>query len=472
MARTTQGSAKTGAAAKKGVRSWTTPADIRDRVLRLWENGRLLRHIAEEDDLFPLEIPLKTPDATERSSLYGSAREWARELQEAHERGWFVLLIRTVRDPVLGSTDLPVRVRLNTLEDALRLVNREREAEIFRTLLAETGKSLPALVPFMAAHPMQVFSHRSEWTALVAVCGYLLEHPNPGIYLRQMDVPGVHTKIVERNYGLLTRMMDFLLAPASGEDPCAPAGTGQGLPDAPRSGEVRSAGGARSEEAHSGSAPVGDEATGDNGEEQGEGEATGTAPRGRAGFIRRFGFRDKPLRVRVRFLDRAMAAALHGLSDLTLRADEAARLDIAPSRVFIVENETSFLTFPEVKDAVVVFGAGYGFANLAGLPWLKSAKVYYWGDIDTHGFHILNDLRAILPDAVSFLMDEETLLSQKAFWGVEEKQAGGVLRRLTAEEDRVYRALLEGTHSPGLRLEQEHIAWGRVLEAVRALTEE
>lgn len=61
--------------------------------------------------------------------------------------------------------------------------------------------------------------------------------------------------------------------------------------------------------------------------------------------------------------------------------------------------------------AMVIFGAGYGFDNLAEARWLGMLEIHYWGDIDTHGFAILNQLRKYFPHAQSLLMDRETLLA-------------------------------------------------------------
>ncbi len=41
---------------------------------------------------------------------------------------------------------------------------------------------------------------------------------------------------------------------------------------------------------------------------------------------------------------------------------------------------------------MVLFGSGYGFEFLSNVLWLAKLNIYYWGDIDTHGFAILNQL--------------------------------------------------------------------------------
>jgi len=93
-------------------------------------------------------------------------------------------------------------------------------------------------------------------------------------------------------------------------------------------------------------------------------------------------------------------------------------LRIAPAvrRVFITENEINFLAFPPVADGLVVFGAGYGFEALAQAGWLSNCALHYWGDIDTHGFAILDQLRAHHLHAQYLLMDRQTLLQHRPQW--------------------------------------------------------
>ena len=183
-------------------------------------------------------------------------------------------------------------------------------------------------------------------------------------------------------------------------------------------------------------------------------------------FTRRFGFLDKPLRIRFRLLDPALPSlpgcqALPSvLPDITLDATSFAALALPVERVFVTENETNFLAFPEVASAIVVFGAGYGWEALARAAWLHRCQLHYWGDIDTHGFAILDQLRGCFPGAVSFLMDRETLLAHRLHWGEEPEPARHALSRLTPEETAVYDDLRFDRHQPRLRLEQERVGFG------------
>ena len=101
--------------------------------------------------------------------------------------------------------------------------------------------------------------------------------------------------------------------------------------------------------------------------------------------------------------------------------------------------------------------------------WLNDCTVYYWGDIDTHGFAILNQLRGQFAHVVSFLMDSETLHAHTAIWGVEDKPSLMDLHRLTADERALYDDLRDNRIRKGLRLEQEQIGFGWVGQRLQEL---
>jgi hypothetical protein len=186
-------------------------------------------------------------------------------------------------------------------------------------------------------------------------------------------------------------------------------------------------------------------------------DATGVAQ-----FTRRFGFLDKPVRIRFRLLDPSLPSlpGCAGLPDITLDAGSFAALTLPARCVFITENETNFLAFPPTADAIVVFGAGYGWEPLARAEWLQRCQLHYWGDIDTHGFAILDRLRGYFPGVASFLMDRATLLAHRLHWGEEPDPARHDLARLTPEEAAVYDDLRFDRHQPRLRLEQERVGFG------------
>ena len=133
----------------------------------------------------------------------------------------------------------------------------------------------------------------------------------------------------------------------------------------------------------------------------------------------------------------------------------------------IVENEISYLSLPVPEDSVVLWGKGFEVDRVGALPWLRDAEVHYWGDLDTHGFAILNRLRAWLPQTRSVLMDRQTLLEHRDRWGQEPSPTAARLDRLTPEEAALFSDLVTDRFAERLRLEQERIDWAGVRERLR-----
>ena len=392
---------------------WTTPADLRAQLLRRWERGELLGHFVEPGGLFPLRLALRGPSSAELSEKFDAVRAWAAALQQG-ERAGYRLVQREVRHRIIGANRLPAEAWVDTPEDALRLAGKSREARVFRTLLQATQTRQPALLPWLRRQPLRALELADDWPRLLDFVAWLQAHPRPGIYLRQVNLPGIHSKFLEAHRGLLAEWLDLALAV----------------------------------------------------------EAIDTGATGAAQFAQRYGFRDKPARVRLRFLDpRDLAWLPGGDSDITLTQAAFARLDL-PSlqRIFITENEINFLAFPPLANSLVIFGAGYGFEPLAQAGWLQHKSLHYWGDIDSHGFAILDQLRALLPHAQSLLMDRDTLLAHEGQWTDEPQPTQRDLPRLNEAERRLYDDLRwRRLREAPLRLEQERIAYGCVEQAVARL---
>jgi hypothetical protein len=387
---------------------WTTPADLRARVLRDWERGRLLAVPGEAR--YPRRIPLKGPSTPELADRFEEARRWIRTLSEAaksdHGAG-FRLETREIQHRQLGRNQVPVAAWLDGEADALALIGKRREAARFQELAGTITQAFPALQDWLLKRPLRVLEHSEDWPRLLGVLAWVTTHPRPNVYLRQIDVPGVHSKFIEGHRALLTELLERILPPDAMD---------------------------------------------------------GTAPGGVNGFEQRFGFRAKPALVRFRLLD----GALQGITDLTVPADQFARLSLPARRVFMTENEINFLAFPRLPDSLVIFGAGYGFDPLAEASWLADRDILYWGDIDSHGFAILDQLRSHLPQVRSLMMDRATLMAHQPLWGREDTPTQRELRRLHPDEASLYDDLRLDRIAPALRMEQERIAYAWVQAALEA----
>lgn len=179
------------------------------------------------------------------------------------------------------------------------------------------------------------------------------------------------------------------------------------------------------------------------------------------------GLRRVPPCLRVRWLDPALRAHFGGLGDLQAPVAELSALPLSPTRVFIVENFQTGLAFGELPGTALIMGLGYAVDVLGQLPWLAHADVIYWGDLDTHGFAILDRARGHVPHIRSLLMDEATLLAHQPLWAREERPSSAeTLTRLTDEEHALYDSLKSHRWGNNVRLEQERIGWTYAWEKI------
>jgi hypothetical protein len=179
-----------------------------------------------------------------------------------------------------------------------------------------------------------------------------------------------------------------------------------------------------------------------------------------SGFLADLGLRSRPGLVRFRPAPTLGLPA--GVTELAVRSEDLAQLRLQPRAAVIVENEITYLSVDVPDDGIVFWGKGFDVDSVGRLPWLAEAGVIYWGDIDTHGFAILDRLRAWLPHTRSVLMDRETLLAHRDRWVTEDRPARSARTRLTADERELYAELVQGGLGDRVRLEQERVDWGWV----------
>jgi hypothetical protein len=194
-------------------------------------------------------------------------------------------------------------------------------------------------------------------------------------------------------------------------------------------------------------------------------QVAGDSSRG-DGFAERYGFAAPPRLVRLRF-DREFAGLPPAVGEAAFRLAELGRIRVAVQEVLVVENEVTYLAMDVPPEGVVIWGAGYYAGRLGAVSWVRGApRVTYSGDLDTHGFAILNTLRAGVPQTRSLLMDRETLLAHRDRWVTESSPTRARLDHLTAAEQTLYADLVEDVYAPAVRLEQERLDWGWVVTTV------
>ena len=351
----------------------------------------------------PLGVGLRGPAAGELASRFSDVQAWVVEWERVDRRA-VRIEHRRVGGRVIGSNSIPCRAWIDGYRQLWQYLGVGHQVLRFTEALAAVQASAPRLAEWMLARPMKVLALEASWDKIVSTVLWIDSRARPLSYLRQIDVPGVDTKFIERHRGVLTELLDLQLAPDR-IDHASP----------------------------------------------------------RSDFASRYRFSKRPDYVRFRVL----GGSWPGFSEITARADELASAPRGISVVYVVENEITYLAFPVAENSMVIFGGGYAASVLRSLRWLNDCDLVYWGDIDTHGFAILSRLRQEFPHARSLLMDRATLLAHESQWVTEPAPAAAALEFLSADEADLYRDLVEGALGRAVRLEQERMSFGAIGDALQ-----
>lgn len=394
-----------------------TPAEIKARAFKYWHNQRALRACLTGEAFFPLTVPFRKPASGQLLNDFPAVRQWLQTLRQGSkaERGYgYTLRFKPVRHRQLGEQALPQRISFDTADDLFRFIGKQKEFARLLALVKQIESAQPALRPWVEAAPLKVLEYDNRWPHLLRTLEFFQRFPKPNRYLRELNIPGVDSKFIEQHKRILRELLDHVL-PAQA--------------------------------IHS--------------------EFTTVAGHG---FEKRYGLKyDEPL-IRFRLLDTRLSDTW-GVCDLSVPLSQFARLHMVCQRVFITENKMNGLAFPAMAGSIVIFGLGYGINSLKEVHWLRDKALYYWGDIDTHGFAILSQLREHLPATKSFLMDQQTLQTFRSVWAeeLEHQRYTGVLANLTHFEREVYELLRTDALGSRVRLEQERIGFDYFMTALKTL---
>jgi hypothetical protein len=392
-----------------------TPEQIRQKLARYWQSGRLLREWLRGEEPWPLAVPFRGPPAARMLEDFGAVRHWIQVLEQAAKprRGYGYRIEYAERDlRKLGKQRIPARIWIDSREDLLRLLGRKSEFGRFAQLSQNTPARFPALGAWLEQRPLKALEAYAEWPQLLAVCAWFEAHPRPKRYLRELDIPSVDSKFIENHQGLLAELLDRVL-PQTAIDTSPPP-----------------------------------------------------APRHR--FAHRYGLNYEQPGIRLRLLSDDLRSWFRGLSDMRVPLTDFRRLEPPCRTIFITENKTNGLSFPDRADGLVIFRLGYGLGVLKNIAWLDDKRIVYWGDIDTHGFWMLSQLRGYHPQTQSLLMNETILCAYRTL-AVEEPRDSrntGLPANLTKSEQSAFYALLENRYGYHLRLEQERLPFAELEHAL------
>jgi hypothetical protein len=359
-----------------------TPKEIQKQCSNWWKN--VLKAYIESIVFFPKEINrigrITSKDILEKLPEYQKALELLRSNSKSHRKIGYSLVEAEQQFDKIGRQIVPKKIIIETLDDYLNIIEKEKEYQIFTENCKLLLDELPDLREWVILYPQKLIKY--NWSNIIEACKFLIENPKVDLYTREFPIQ-VPTKFIEENEAIIDELLYAL--------------TGEHI-------QLKY---------------------------------------------------PEPL-IRFRVLDEQISHDYFSENDdLSIPISQFEKLNLPLKKVFIVENKTNVLTFPIVTEAVVIFGSGYGVVNiLKSTSWLNNTELFYWGDLDIHGFEILSQFKNHFSHVKSILMDETTF-KQFENARVEGKPSNNFvdLTNLTDEEQQLYLLLKENNW----RLEQEKI---------------
>ena len=309
----------------------------------------------------------------------------------------YTIEYQTVKTKRHGVQDIPTSICFLTETDYLKYIGKEKDTVKFKKNIVSILLSFPELKEWIYASPIKVIDY--DWENLLKVCKYFKHNPQPHLYIRELPIQ-IHTKFIENNKGIIRELLDIIITEYINAD-----------------------------------------------EKQ---------------FENRFNLKHDEPTVRFRVLDESISQKFFsGINDLCIPISQFQNLRLHIKTIYIVENKMNMLTFPLKDESIVVWGHGFGVDVIKNVKWLKTKKVFYWGDLDAHGFQILSEFRTHFKHVKSFLMDKETF---QEFYKNDKGTITniGKILCLTQEENELFKYLRDNN----LRLEQEKIPYNYVLRKI------
>jgi len=357
----------------------------------------LLGVLSGDSAIFPLTIPYPRPKTSESlESLQAKVVAIKSQSREALGFGYEIQW-EVIQSRLHGKNSFPGTISFPTEEDFFRYIGKFQEYTRAKAAFTMLVSGNPNLAVPALKHWSRLCEEESTfWEDILEVLSCFQKQPFPQCYIRELPAK-VHTKFVEREKSLIEDFVKVV------------------TPEAWQKGDS---------------------------------------------FEERLGLRSAESMFEFRLLDSTMA------SDWPLRHFHAVPSETQGSwfsglqRFILTENRINFLTLPELPCSMAAHGRGMGVTRLARSEILQNTQVFYWGDIDVHGFQILANLRLVHPRVQSVMMDNPTFeeFSRYVHQGKQlnlslekEKQ---LFKNLTDEEIQLFQHL----HQNSLRLEQEQIS--------------
>lgn len=370
-----------------------SPQEIKRQALKWWKP--FLQSHLKNEVFFPKTIErigkISSSSVREKmSELQMQLEELYKNSKEKSGNG-YVINKGDVNFRRTGSHSLPQTVSFETADDYIEFIGKKKDWNSFFKCSGLVLQKMPQLNDWIFNNPLLVIENEKNWEDILKVCNYFLLNPKPGLYIRQLPVD-LHTKFIEQNETIIKSLLDYL------------------IPE-----HIR-----------------------DESEKQ--------------LFKRYHLLYDEPT-VRTRILDKHLK--IGNLADIRIPLSDFESLNFDCSNVILTENKMNFLALPDLPSAIAIWsGGGFMISYLKNTNWLRSKNIFYWGDLDAHGFLMLHQMRTYFPKTESVMMDVKTFEQFKSEGVVSGKKLNSeTLNTLTETEMAMFNFLKVNN----FRLEQEKI---------------
>lgn len=391
------------------MKSWISCKDEAERIY----SKRVRDEDENDSEKFPICISLGVIKAGE---LLADRTIW-RELEGSISDIDGVMIQTITRETrKYGTQTLPKYLEFENWNALLAFIGKEDEYQDYLKLETYILGRIPNLKAWVRSHWEEVLEYRQDWDSILEVVQYFLNNDttNLDVHLREIPI-SVHTKFIESHSKVLKKILDHILPPE--------------LIDWEESG-----------------------------------------------FSLRYRLKPQEETIRFRILDEEIRREVFlGWEDIGIRLSDFSKKfpHGIVKNVFIIENLTSFLSFPSKEESIAIFGKGFQVAMLRDVDWLQEKNIYYWGDMDIQGFQILSMFRSYFSHTKSLLMDQSTWEKHRDYI-VEGSSSPNITDTFLTKEEKDFCKNLKinnGNSSSNaqkfLRLEQEKIPISYVAQRIK-----
>ncbi len=319
--------------------------------------------------------------------------------------GYEICWKKTIKTRNKGEITLPDNIYFHNTNDFLKFINKTSDFKNFKDIFSFITSEIPQLETWILTNPLKLTLYKENWTNLIKICKYFLDKhtTNNKLYIRELPIE-IHTKFIEGDKKNKSNkvIIDSLLTTILSENKINKKYTG-----------IKN-----------------------------------------NNFEKRFYLNYDKTLIRFKILDSNLY--INNLSDISILPNEFFELNIKCEKIFIAENLMNVLTFPKIKNSIIIWGKGNRVNTIKSAKWIRSKKIYYWGDIDTWGLHILSSLREHYKNVNSILMTKIIFEKYEKYWVKEEISNKIMPKNLTTNEIELFNFLLSLPKEKN-RLEQEHI---------------